>query len=406
MSRLDLSINPSVKQEQFYLASVDILQGISIFFVVTFHTMLWWDHFIDSKWPEVSFIASVFMATAMLIPPLFFFLYSFNVVNSLLRRTTKADRQQSRIRLLKRTLLFFLIAEFAEGSTALVTNPEYLLNFLLTWELFHLFSFSTIFFLIIFEFTWKMEDIRNYCHRKVSLSVLVVVLIIILGIFLIFHDYTSSQGFGQMYVDLTIDSILTRMLYEYGQNPLIPWLIFPVIGGIMAIFLDLPHKHKPEVLKNARYVLLIGIVPMILGIGFLGIERYISTPVAYPASSSFLFISIGTVILSTMFLILFIDLNTRDLHQIANKPFFPLILISKITLTIFIVHNVAFIISPELPIFKLLISSETAAMAVGLLYSLFFVLVAFIWQRWHFKYSLEWMILQLQRAQWRWWAKR
>ena len=128
-------MNHKIKQEQFYLASVDILQGISLFFVVTFHTLLWWDHFIDSKWPNVSGVVSIFMATAMLIPPLFFFLYGFNVVNSLLRRITKSDRKQSRTRLLKRTFLFFLIAEFAEGSTAIVTNPEYFLNYLYNYSL-------------------------------------------------------------------------------------------------------------------------------------------------------------------------------------------------------------------------------------------------------------------------------
>lgn len=402
-----MSINHKIKQELFYLASVDILQGISLYFVVTFHTLLWWDHFIDSKWPDVPFAISVFMATAMLIPPLYFFLYAFNVVNSLLRRKTKSDRQNSRTRLLKRTFLFFLIAEFGEGSTALVNNPEYLINFLLTWELFHLFSFSTIFLLGIFELAWKLEEIKNFDYRKVTAFMLSIILIGILGAFLLIHDYTSSQGFERMYIDLNIDSFLSRAIFEYGQNPLIPWLIFPVIGGITAIYLDLPHNSTSEVTKRSRFTLLVGILPVILGVWLLGTERYISTPVAYPASSSFLFIAIGVVILSTTLLILFIDLNTNKIHhQTAIKAFQPLILMSKITLTVFIVHNVAFIISPKLPILELLISSETAAMILGLLYSSFFILVAFIWQKWNFKYSLEWMIIQLQKSQWRWWHKK
>ncbi|MFW9905560.1 MAG: hypothetical protein ACFFFH_14555 [Candidatus Thorarchaeota archaeon] len=401
-----MSINHKIKQELFYLASVDILQGISLYFVVTFHTLLWWDHFIDSKWPNVSFIVMVFMATAMLIPPLFFFLYAFNVVNSLLRRKTKSDRQNSRIRLLKRTFLFFLIAEFGEGSTAFVNNPEYLINFLLTWELFHLFSFSTIFLLGIFEIAWKLEEIKNYNYRKVSVFTLFIILVSILSVFLIIHDYASNQGFEQMYIDLNIDSFLSRTLFEYGQNPLIPWLIFPVIGGIAAIYFDLPHNSKPGVLKKARFTILLSVISIIFGIWFLGTERYISTPVAYPASSSFLFIAIGVVLLSTTFLILFIDLNTnKGHHQTVIKVFQPLILMSKITLTVFIVHNVAFIISPKIPILELLISTDTAALILGLLYSSFFILVAFFWQRWHFKYSLEWMILQLQKSQWRWWNK-
>jgi len=401
-----MGINHKIKQEQFYLASVDILQGISLFFVVTFHTLLWWDHLIDFKWPNISSIVSVLMGTAFLIPPLYFFLYAFNVVNSLLRRKTKSDRQQSRTRLVKRTFLFFLIAEFAEGSAAIVTNPEYIINFLLTWELFHLFSFSTIFFLAIFEFAWKLEEIKNFNHRGVCITILTIIMMVILGIFLTIHDYTSSQSFEQMYVNLSINSILSRAIFEYGQNPLIPWLLFPVIGGIVAIFLDLPHKQKSDVSKNAKIALLTGIVSFILGIYFLTIERYVSTPVAYPASSSFLFVAIGTVILSTVLLVLFIDLNTnKSHHQFAIKVLQPLILMSKITLTVFIVHNVAFILSPELPILKQLISSEIAALVTGLLYSSFFILVAYFWQRWQFKYSLEWMIVKLQHSQWRWWVK-
>jgi hypothetical protein len=210
-----------------------------------------------------------------------------------------------------------------------------------------------------------------------------------------------------MYIDLTIDAFLSRTIFEYGQNPLIPWLIFPVIGGITAIYLDLPHNSLSEVKKRGRIAVLIGILSGILGIWLLGIERFISTPVAYPVSSSFLFIAIGVVILSTTLLILFIDLNAnKRYHQTAIKALQPLILMSKITLTVFIVHNVAFIISPKLPILELLISSETAAMLLGLLYSSFFILVAFIWQRWNFKYSLEWIILQLQQSQWRWWHKQ
>ncbi len=394
------------KQEQFYLASVDILQGISVFYFIVWHTMLWWDHQLDNRWPNVILTTNIFMTTAMVIPPLFFFLYGFNVVNSLLRRSSSNfERRNSRTRLLKRAVIFFLVAEFCEGSAGLVTNPEYLLNYFLTWELFHLFSLSTIFLLLVFELTWKLEEKKAYNYRKVSISVLVFFLGVIIAIFLFIHDFSSGLAIEKMHVDLTVDSILKRTVFEYGQNPVIPWLSFPIIGGIIAIFLDLPHEQKSAILKKVRLVLLSGVVPLVIGALYLGIEKYISTAVYYPASSSFLFISIGTIILSTMFLILFLDLNSHGSHQTVIKIVSPLILISKITLTIFIIHNVVYIISPETPLLKALISSETAAMILGFFYSLIFILIAFIWQKWNFKFSLEWTILKLQEAQWRWWGK-
>ncbi|UCE14547.1 MAG: hypothetical protein JSV04_05050, partial [Candidatus Heimdallarchaeota archaeon] len=348
MGTPNMNTHQKIKQDQFYLASVDILQGISIFFVITWHTLLWRDHLIDSKWPNISLVVSSFMTIAMIIHPLFLYLYGFNVVNSLLRKNTEFERRDSRTRLLKRTILFFIIAEFAEGATGLVTQPEYLLNFLFTWELFHLFAFSTIFLLLIFEISWKLEEkgiSRNY--RKVSISILALFLIFILLIFLLIHDYTNSRMIETMYVDLTIDYILKRFIFEYGQNPLIPWLSFPILGGIVAIFLNMPNEAKAVAVKKTRLTLFSGIAPLILGIMFLRIERYLSAPVYYPASSSFVFISIGAIILSTALLILFIDLKTYSTHQIEIKILSPFIVISKITLTIFIVHNVAFIIPPE-----------------------------------------------------------
>ncbi|MFX1283773.1 MAG: hypothetical protein ACFFB5_08960 [Promethearchaeota archaeon] len=398
-----MNTSQKVKQEQFYLASVDILQGISVLYFIIWHTMLWWDHYIDSKWPNVLLTTNIFMTTAMVIPPLFFFLYGFNVVNSLLQRTTESDRNNSRTRLIKRTLIFFIIAEFAEGATALVTNPKYLINYLLTWELFHLFSLTTIFLLLIFELAWKLEYKKAYDYRKVSSGVLIFFLGSILAIFLLIHDYSSGLAIEKLYVDLTLDSILKRAMFEYGQNPVIPWLSFPIIGGITANFLDLPHEQKKAVGKKLRLALLSGVVSLVIGTLYLGFERYISTAVYYPASSSFVFISIGTIILSTTILILFIDLNSSSSHQTVLKIFSPLILISKISLTVFIIHNVVYIIPPQTPLLQVLIFSETAAMTTGFIYSIFFIVIAFFWQKRSFKFSLEWTISKLQKAQWRWW---
>ncbi|MFX0119237.1 MAG: acyltransferase family protein [Candidatus Hodarchaeota archaeon] len=395
----------NITQNHFYLASIDILQGISIIYFVTWHTMLWWDHSIDSRWPNVLLPTYLFMTTAMCIPPLFFCLYGFNVANSLMRKRTEIERHDSRTRLLKRTVIFFVIAEFCEGITALVTNPGYLLNYLFTWELFHLFSLSTIFLLLVFEFAWKLEEQEGYNYRKIGGSVLIFFLIFIIAIFLIIHDYTSSTRIESMHVELALDSILKRMLFEYGQNPVIPWLSFPIIGGITAIFLNLTNEERSVALKKTLLAFLGGFTPLILGILFLGIERYISNPVYYPASSSFLFIAIGTVILLTTSLILIIDLNLKN-SQIMIKIFKPLILISKISLTVFIIHYGVYIIPPEFILFTILISSEIAAMILGFLYSLTFVLIAFIWQKWHYMYSLEWTISKLQTTPWRWWLDR
>lgn len=369
------------------------------------HVMLWWDPSIDSRWPDITLPAALIIAIALPAHPGFLFIYGFNVVNSLLRKE-ESERRETRYRLLKRTIIFFLIAEFCEGSAALVNRPELLLNFLLTWELFHMFALSTLFLLLVFEFAWWIEEQGYINYKRVIIASLSSFLFLIVIFFLLFHDYTNRVGIQSVYVNLNINSILQRALFEYGQNPVIPFFSFPLLGGLIASFLDLPHERKNIVLKKAGVVLIGGISALITGIMFLGIERYVSTPILYPASSSFVLITIGVLIITTILLILFIDLRLLYSSQTVNKIFLPIILISKISLTVYIIHNVAFVIPANSTIIRVLIPSEIAIIVFGILYSLFFVFVAFIWQKWKFKYSLEWMILKLQSAQWQWWVNK
>ncbi len=396
--------NMNKKQKQFYLVTVDILQAVSIFCFVTGHSMLWWDSTINIKWPNITFAGATFIAIALMVPACFFFLYGFNVVNSLLRKESGSERSETKYRLLKRTFIFFLVAEFCEGAAALVTSPERLLNSLLTWELFHIFAFSTFILLIIFEFAWWIEKKGFGNHKQVVTAVLSSFLFLVIAIFLLFHDYSMSQGIQGMFVDLDINSILQRAVFEDGQSPIIPWLSFSLTGSLIASFLDLPHEHKDVILKKVGVVLMGGTLILIAGVLFLGKERFVAPPVLFPASSSFIFIALGLLILTTTGLILLIDLSSLYSRIMVKKMLLPLVLVSKISLTVYIIHNVAYIIPA--PLMKTLIPSETAIIAAGVLYSLLFVLTALIWQKWEFKYSLEWMILKLQRAQWRLWDKK
>ncbi len=400
-----MNTNLKTEQKRFYLATVDILQGVSIFLMVVGHAMLWWDPSIDTRWPGITPFAFVFIGIGLLAHPCFFFIYGFNVVNSLLRKE-ESEHRETRHRLLKRTIIFFLVAEFCEGSAALVNSPEYLVNFLLTWELFHMFALSTLVLLLVFEVAWQI-DVKGYGNFKQVISVILLsLLLLIVMTFLLIHDYSNDLGIQTFYVSLDINSILQRALFEYGQNPVIPFLSFPIVGGLLASILDLPHEQENIVLKKAYMVLTIGFIVLISGISLLGIERYVSTPMLYPASSSFVFIAIGVFLLITTILIIMIDLKLLYSPKTTNKVFLPVILISKISLTIYIAHNIAFIIPAKSQLVQVLIPSETAIIIAGILYSLFFVFISYYWQKRNFKYSLEWMIVLFQDSQWRWWIKR
>ena len=236
-----MNSNLETEKKRFYLATVDVLQGISIFLMVVAHVMLWWAPLIDSRWPEITLLGFVIFGLGLLAHPCFFFIYGFNVVNSLLRKD-ESEHRETRHRLIKRTIIFLLVAEFCEGSAALVNSPEYLLNYLLTWELFHMFAFSTLVLLLVFEFTWQL-DLKGYRNTKQVTSVILFsLLVLIVTIFLLIHDYENELAIQTYYVNLDINSIVQRAIFEYGQNPIIPFLSFPIVGGLLASILDLPHE--------------------------------------------------------------------------------------------------------------------------------------------------------------------
>ncbi|MFX0050321.1 MAG: hypothetical protein ACFE8U_03420, partial [Candidatus Hermodarchaeota archaeon] len=110
-------------------------------------------------------------------------------------------------------------------------------------------------------------------------------------------------------------------------------------------------------------------------------------------------------ILTTTGFILLLDLNTFYEHREVNRLILPVVLLSKITLTVYLVHNLAFAIPSDIPFIRTLLPNVNLMMFAGFLYSLLFVLIAFIWQKRNFKYSIEWFLSRLQRTKWQWWVK-
>jgi len=181
------------KPHGFYLVSTDILQGLSVFIMVMCHTLLWWDPDIDLKFPDIPLLPRLVFTFGLIVPAGFIFWYSFNVVNSLLRKKTGEEQLDSRSRLLKRAVIFFLIGVILETSVAIVIFPDLLLNYLLTWGLFHMFAAATLFLLVVFELAWKIEKRTSRNHKEISMVIFFISLVIIIAIFLIFHDYTPTS---------------------------------------------------------------------------------------------------------------------------------------------------------------------------------------------------------------------
>lgn len=385
------------EQSRFYLLSVDLVQSFFLIWFVSGHTCIWWDSTIDNQFPNLPFIPYFFIMLSFIIPPGFLFLYSFNTVNSLLRKKTEEDRKKSRSRLLKRGTIFFFIAEFAELITALINSPQFILNSLLTWELFHQFAFSTFFLLLVFEIAWSFEKHKNWFYQKICIVEFILCFIFILLLYLLFHDFTQSLRIHTLFVDLELNSIIQRAIFENGQAPIVPYLLFTIFGGFFATFLDFPNKERGSINRNARIMTILGVG--FLAIGFymwINIEEYVSPVIFYNISSPVVFISLGVMSLGILILIYLFDINSLYTRQKISKYFVPFILVSKITLTVYFLHNLAYVIPSSLPIIQLIIPSIYIALIVGLLYAVFFIAVALVWQKWKFKYSFEWIIWKLQ----------
>ncbi|MFX1532961.1 MAG: hypothetical protein ACFFDI_01860 [Promethearchaeota archaeon] len=391
---MDSKLNP--KQRGLYLLSVDLLQGYLIILMVIGHGLLWWDHSLAIEWEKNPLFLRCFWILFMLILPLFLSLYGFNHVNSLLRKVDVNSRREIRARGIKRSVIFFLIGFSAQGLMAIVTSPNKLLNFLVTWHIFHLFGLATIVYLLIFEIAWYVEARLSgfWKHWQFSLFITIGLLLLIIAIFLFSHDYSLTQQVT-ISAELNITSIFHHMVFENGGNPIIPWVCFPLIGGMMAIILNLPSANKNSVLKNGGFLLLLSVFCFFIGGVFLEVERYVQPVNSYPASSSFLFFTFSYLLSVPTIAILLLDLTERNPRK-APIILYPLILLSKISLTVFFFHNVFFILDPSF------IPTEELLVLVMTLYSMFFILIAFIWQRWEFKFSLEWIIWKFQRVEWRW----
>ncbi|MHA1975806.1 MAG: hypothetical protein ACW98I_02765 [Candidatus Hodarchaeales archaeon] len=391
------------QKKPFYLVTTDIGMGFSVFLFVIGHTALWWDHTLDSQWPNLPLPAWLLLVVAFLVPPGFLFWYTFNSANSLLRRKTDAERKGSRHRLIKRTIIFFFVAEIGELATAIFLGKP-IPNYLVTWELFHMFSFSTIFILVIFELAWMMERKGFGDHKKAAMAELVAIIIIVLGIYLIFHDYAQSRIIAHA-SDLTLESIFERILLDYGQAPIIPYLAFSAVGGLLALYLNLPNEDKINIPRKTIPVFILGAISFIVGIILLSVEIYTSPPVQSPISSNLVFISIGFHLITVTGGVILLDLDKLYGIPRINKLVLPLVLISKISLTVYLLHNLAYGIPAESNFIQAIIPSLEMSLFVGLLYALFWVLLAFFWQKSRFKLSIEWIIVNLQRKKWSWWKE-
>ncbi|MFX1252368.1 MAG: hypothetical protein ACFFCZ_12255 [Promethearchaeota archaeon] len=396
----------NTQKQSFYLISVDVIQGFLLFIMMFGHGIHWWNKSILYIWDTEAYIFSSVSSFGVFIItffgnigfPLFLFLYTFNTTNSLIRKDKISNRSKLRLRLINKSIIFAMFGFILQFLTAITIAPSNILNFLLSWHVFHMFAFSGIYLLFIFELSWWLEEkahIGAYLNHRLRLLILLTIsLIVVLVIFLIFHDYSSTEEVA-LFPNLDLLDIFRFAFFDDGRYPVIPWLSFSLIGGIVASFLDLAHTERSTVGKRSILVVWTGILFLIPGFFFLNIEGFDQSHTFYRGTSSFVLITIGMLCLIPIVMLRLLDFKSIYSEKKVNKFLYPFVLISNITFTVYIVHNVFFILDSSF------VTSEIILYLIFIPYWFLFVIIAYIWRKWDYKYSFEWMIRKFQNFEWR-----
>ncbi len=380
-----------IVKKPLYLVSIDILKGLAIFPMVIGHSLQWWDISLAMNYADSHILITLLISIGLMVFPLFLFIYGFNQSNSFLRSRNMNNQTKVKEKALKRALVLIIFATFAQAIMTFIRSPNEwikLPNYIFSWHLFHLFAFSTISLLLMWELAiWISKKADNQYLRleRAYLFVLLGISIIVLLLYFFFHEYTMGQPVT-FPVELDVISILGHALLDIGSAGVIPWMIFSLAGGITASILDLSQSEIKTARRNAILLLVGFLFVLIIGILSLNIEPFVSPALKSPSSYSHVFISTGAVGSLTMFFFLIFDLNGEFRYEKVKNLFSPVIVVSKITLTIFIIHPIVFALNPNI------IPSLEIFFLLATLYSLVFIPIAYTWQKWDFRYSFEWFI--------------
>lgn len=358
------------------------------------HSVGWWDRDLSRNYfDRGSFLIVIVWITGLMAFPIFLFASGFNQVNSFLRQTRdSSSNYERRSHAIKRSVIFWGFATITLVLMSLTQapgEPVKILNYIFTWHLLHLFAFSTLFILLLWEVaSWFVKRISDYWSHQQFLTILLLLnFITIIALFIFFHDYTLLRESSRIFpVAFDLRSILENIFLDISSCGIIPWLSFSLAGGLTASFLNLPHVQKINDLQKGRSVFLVNILFLIIGILCLRTERFVSAGLGYASSFSHVFITIGLVGCINIVMILLFDVYKVVPPETISKIFYPVIIVSNISLTIYLIHPIVGVIDPSL------IPSESILLFLVSLYCVFFVILAHFWQKWDYKYSFEWII--------------
>lgn len=368
--------------------SIDILRTVAIIGMIQVHFTTILSTYYDSS---SSLLLNISDLVGAFPAPLFTFLVGISLFISV-KRQEKSGLLPGAIsdRNLRRGMaLFFLGLLFA----TLIWTPSAVFG----WDILTLIGASL---LIVFPL------------RKLNNGILTAVSLIIVAVSPLFRIWFDYPSYWNRWGDYVTSSDLKGVLLGFVANgyfPLLPWLIFPLCGYIVG-----RACFRGELPRLPKSLLPLGAGLVILSTGLLLVESaidsnanlvsfYISPFTFYPASTTFLAMALGIILILFVLSFRFFDLQ-------AEKPLNSWFLtfsrrFSRYALTAYVMHHAVMV----WPI--LLAANYTGrpdhwyyygdvvpaayALALSLLFILLFYGLIVLWDKHEGRYSFEWLLQRL-----------
>ena len=299
------------------LFSIDILRATAILLMIQVH-------FVGNLSPREPSSQGLYDLSTILgafAAPIFTFLVGLSLwlwLNK--QKSVGAEDSALRRFIIKRGILIFL---FGLIFAVIIWTPAEIFN----WDILALIGISTM---IV------------YALRRVPAKYLIALSVLILLIappLRELTDYGSHWIYDEYAYDFTLSEVLLGVTLQ-GYFPLLPWLVFPIIGFCLGRDILQREQTNPKAARNiptlGLILIVIAAVSALISQYFpIGSSWYLSPYSFYPASTTFVISKIGFILLAFWFLRWRFDL--RESSKPAGGEFIRLY--SKFSLTTYAVHH-------------------------------------------------------------------
>ncbi|MHA1765022.1 MAG: heparan-alpha-glucosaminide N-acetyltransferase domain-containing protein [Promethearchaeota archaeon] len=374
---------------------MDALRGFGVVLVILSHCSHYWSGDIDNIF---------FYMVNVLVPigaPIFMLLVGMSTIFMVEAKKSKGQSDiEIRNYVLKRGLFLicfgFIYNAIAEASIYYL-SPNY--NFNVNSAVYAIYNGSTfidwLFLFGIFHIIGVGLVTSNFSLRfskksriKIAIGILIMNLIVTYSPLLVgglpYRTFQLNWHYSPTAHPL---SILLDILF-YGQYPLIPWLFYFVFGTVIGeILLENVKKNEPNKFIEENKITFV--ILTLMGAVML---LFLFIPDYFPESTLFVLHVTGASLLLYSAFYIFYERN----HSQSKMMEIVLVKMGRFSLSIYfltgiLIVDLFLIIGIVIQIPLLGNMSFFAAFLMTLIYLGFFIALTYFWEKYNFKYSLNWI---------------